>query len=391
MLSCSQIPYQLTMSTYRSLAIFSPNQELQLQTRDLEAAVSALPPDGVLVRVFAAGVCHSDVHLWRGGLRVGKGQMVRYADRPGMGYPIVPGHEVAGSVYAVGVRTKVETKVFIGERVVVYPWIGCDECYLCEAGDVHLCFNSREIGFCADGGYAEFVYVPHNKYVFKLPDHIPDDVAAILPCSALTAYTAVQQCLPALERIRRWNVEVLIAVIGLGGLGQWALRFIPKCINVDKLKVVGIDINAQKLESALQENHVTDAFLFHESEPPSQQSTNLLDLFGGRKLHIVFDFVNTPETFVLAHDSLHKGGMVLPIGLHGGLGEITLPFTALNVLTIAGSYTGSLSNMQDLLAFMQDNPTPPPTITSYRLDEATSVLKELEKGTIVGRAVLKMD
>ena len=382
---------QLTMSTYRSLAIPSPSQELQLQTHDLEAAVSGLPPDGVLVRVLAAGVCHSDIHLWHGGLRVGKDQVVKYADRPGMGYPIVPGHEVAGRVYAVGVRTKVESKVLIGERVVVYPWMGCDKCYLCEAGDVHLCCNSREIGFCANGGYAEFVCVPHYKYVLKLPDQIPDDVAAILPCSALTAYTAVQRSLPALERVRRWNVEVLIAVIGLGGLGQWALRFIAKCINPDKLKVVGIDINAQKLESALQGKHLKDAFLFRESESPDQRSAKLLDLLGGRKLHVVFDFVNTPETFALARDSLHKGGMVLPIGLHGGTGEIILPFTALSALTIAGSCTGSLSNMQDMLALLQDHLIPPPTITSYRLDEATTVLKELENGAIAGRAVLKMN
>ena len=74
---------QLTMCTFRSLAIPSPSQELQLQTHDLEAAVSGLPPDGVLVRVLAAGVCHSDIHLWHGGLRVGKDQVVKYADRPG--------------------------------------------------------------------------------------------------------------------------------------------------------------------------------------------------------------------------------------------------------------------------------------------------------------------
>lgn len=379
------------MSTYRSFAILSPGEELQLQTRDLQAAVSELPSDGVVVRVSVAGVCHSDVHLWRGGYRVGKDKVIKFADRPGMGYPIVPGHEVAGTVYAVGARTKTESRLQIGDRVAVYPWMGCDKCYLCEAGDTHFCSKSREIGFCANGGYAEFVSLPHYKYAFKLPDRIPNDVAAILTCSGLTAYTAVKRCLPIVERVKKWKIEVLIAVIGLGGLGQWALRFIAKCIDSARMKVVGIDVNNQKLQYALQENHITDAFLFNDSSPPSEQTTKLLSLFGGRKFHIVFDFVNTTETFAFACDSLHKGGMVIPIGLHGGLGEIVLPFTALNALTIAGSYTGSLSNMEELLALMQEHSIPPPPITNYHLDEATAVLEELEKGTILGRAVLKMD
>ena len=379
------------MSTYRSFTIPSPGQELQLQICDLQAAVSGLSSDGVVVRVSAAGVCHSDVHLWRGGYRVGKDKVIKFADRPGMGYPIVPGHEVAGTVYAVGVRTKTESRLQIGDRVAVYPWMGCDKCYLCKAGDTHFCSNSREIGFCANGGYAEFVSLPHYKYAFKLPDQIPNDVAALLTCSGLTAYTAVKRCLPVVERVKKWKIEVLIAVIGLGGLGQWALRFIAKCINASKIRVVGIDVNNSKLQIALQENYITDAFYFNESNPPSDQSTSLIDLFGGRKIHIIFDFVNTTETFTFARDSLHKGGMVIPIGMHGGLGEIILPFTALNAHTIAGSYTGSLSNMEELLAFMQEHSIPPPPITNYRLDDATAVLKELEKGAIPGRAVLKMD
>ena len=158
------------MSVCRSFCFPGAGVELQQLERELPSLLQSLPPEGALVRVHVAGVCHSDLHLYNGFYRTGKGpdQVHRFAERPGHSYPIVPGHEIAGSVYALGERAEVESGLKLGDRVTVYPWIGCEQCSICKAGDPHLCTGStQQLGFNADGGYSEYVHVLHYKYVIK--------------------------------------------------------------------------------------------------------------------------------------------------------------------------------------------------------------------------------
>ena len=384
----------MSAAVYQSFCFPGAGAELQQQNHDLRSFLQSLPPEGVLVRVHAAGVCHTDLHLYHGYYRVGKGQdqVVRFAERPGFSYPIVPGHEIAGSVYALGEKAEVESGLELGDRVTVYPWIGCEQCCMCKAGDPHMCSSStQQLGFNVDGGYSEYVRVLHYKYAIKVPDEISMEVAALLPCGALTVYSAIKLCEPVVKRVRRWDVPLFTAVIGLGGLGQWALKLLKCCIENLPMKVIGIDISDQKLQFVQQEGLVDETFLLNSSDDLTQQAKNLLTRLHGKKLHIILDLVNTDKTFTFGLKCLETAGMILPIGLYGGAGEVVLPFLVINAQCICGSHTGSPSELQELMALIVSHSISPPPITSYRLKEASKALHDLKTGNVLGRAILRVN
>src|SRR5438132_4270385 len=122
----------------------------------------------VLLRVKAAGVCHSDLHIWEGGYDLGHGKRMLLKDR-GIPLPLTMGHETAGEVVALGPQAE---GVKAGEVRLVYPWIGCGKCPLCLSGDEHLCAAPRSLGVYCDGGYADHIMVPHPRYLLDLRDSI---------------------------------------------------------------------------------------------------------------------------------------------------------------------------------------------------------------------------
>ncbi len=374
-------------NSYTVLTITAPGESLQLQTRGLSRR---LPPTGVLVKVRAAGVCHTDLHLWQGFFALGKGQKISFADRPGFGYPRVPGHEIAGVVAALGSQAENDSELKLGDRVAVYPWIGCEECGICKAGDSHLCAGlTKQLGFNVDGGYSEYVTLPHHKFVIKVPAEVTDEVAAMVPCSVLTAYSAIERCAPTIERVGRWGMELVVVVIGLGGLGQWALKLLRN--RVPLARIVGIDISSQKLEFIEKEGLVDSAFLFDSSKPTTELVADYLSKFDQQKPHVVLDFVDCTETFNFGRSLLYKGGCMVLIGLLGGAGEIPLPPVVLNVHTIAGIHVGSLSQLQGLMELVKEHSIKPPPISTYSLKEGGQALEDLRDGRILGRAVLKME
>ena len=109
----------------------------------------------VLVKVTAAGVCHSDVHLWEGFFDMGGGNKV--STQKTMNPPRTMGHEIVGEVVALGPDAK---GAKVGDKAVVYPWIGCGTCWYCANGREHLCPTPRALGVNNDGGYADHVLVP---------------------------------------------------------------------------------------------------------------------------------------------------------------------------------------------------------------------------------------
>ena len=128
--------------------------------KPLEKVEEANPtPQGseVLVRVTAAGVCHSDVHLWEGYFDMGGGN--KYSTEKTMAPPRTMGHEIVGVVEALGPEAK---GAKVGDKAVVYPWIGCGKCWYCQSGIEHLCPTPRALGVNKDGGYADHVVVPHR-------------------------------------------------------------------------------------------------------------------------------------------------------------------------------------------------------------------------------------
>src|SRR5437762_8073244 len=193
--------------------------------KPLEEADVPIPEIGssdVLVRVAAAGICHSDAH-YRGGI-----SKLDYR-------PLTLGHEVAGYVQEVGSNV---TDVFAGDRVCVHYLVHCGTCEFCARGLEQFCRSGQMIGKHRDGGYAEFIKVPARN-AFTLPDEISFEVGAVMMCSSATALHALRKA--------RFKAGDSIAIFGFGGLGFSALQ-LARAFDCEDVYVV--EINPAKLAAA---------------------------------------------------------------------------------------------------------------------------------------------
>jgi len=191
-----------------------------LEERDID--IPGVGDRDVLVRVKAAGICHSDVHYRAGKLGTRR-------------LPLTLGHEVAGVVEQAGKGVSTAGK---GDRVCLHYLATCGNCVYCNAGKEQSCTSGLMIGKQLDGGYAEYICVPERS-VRQLPDAIPFDQGAIMMCSAATALHALNQ-----SRVRPGET---VAVWGLGGLGVSAVQLARL---VDAERVFAVEINPDKLAMA---------------------------------------------------------------------------------------------------------------------------------------------
>ena len=148
-------------------------QVCQIRRATLQLAEQPTPSRSgteVLLKVIAAGVCHSDLHLSDGYFDLGGGKRLSLADR-GMKLPVTLGHENVGEVVAFGPQAR---GVRIGDRRLVDPWMGCGECGVCRRGDEQLCTKPGSIGVFRHGGYSDYLMVPHPRYLFDIGDLPPE-------------------------------------------------------------------------------------------------------------------------------------------------------------------------------------------------------------------------
>jgi D-arabinose 1-dehydrogenase-like Zn-dependent alcohol dehydrogenase len=184
--------------------------------------VPEIGPPEVLIRVAAAGICHSDAHYREGISKI----------EP---LPLTLGHEVAGRVEEVGSDA---THLSAGDRVCVHYLVHCGSCEFCMRGSEQFCRSGQMIGKHRDGGYAEFIKVP-GANAFLLPDEIPFEVGAIMMCSSATALHALNKA--------RLKPRESVAIFGFGGLGFSALQ-LARAFDCGDVYV--IEINPAKLASA---------------------------------------------------------------------------------------------------------------------------------------------
>jgi propanol-preferring alcohol dehydrogenase len=176
----------------------------------------------VLVRVKAAGICHSDAHYRAGISPVGP-------------LPITPGHEVAGVVKEVGSQV---TSVGVGDRVCLHYLVTCGNCYYCTLGSEQFCLEGSMIGKYRDGGYAEYIAVPARSAV-HLPEEIPFEQGAAMMCSSATSFHALRK--------GRLKPGETVGVFGVGGLGMSAIQLARA---MGALDVYAVDINEERLAMA---------------------------------------------------------------------------------------------------------------------------------------------
>src|SRR5256714_11311050 len=194
----------------------------------------------VLIRVKAAGVCHSDLHIWEGGYDLGHGRKPMSLKDRGVSLPRTMGHETVGEVLAFGPDVKASDKgdLKIGDVALVYPWLGCGKCDVCLAGEENMCLKPASLGVYCDGGYADHMTVPHPRYLLNLKGLDPV-AAAPYACSGVTTYSALKK----VETV----LNTPIVIFGAGGLGLMALSLLKA---MGGIGAIVADIDARQREAA---------------------------------------------------------------------------------------------------------------------------------------------
>jgi D-arabinose 1-dehydrogenase-like Zn-dependent alcohol dehydrogenase len=333
--------------------------------KPLQKVLSSTPePKGaeVLVRVTRAGVCHSDLHIWDGYFDLGGGKRF-YVKERGCVPPFTLGHEPFGVVEAVGPRAR---GVKVGQKRLVYPWIGCGKCAVCKAGqDNHCVSGSRYLGVNRAGAYSTHLLVPDAKYLLDASG-IDESFAATLACSALTAYSAA-------AKLPRLGPRDEVAVLGCGGLGLIAVSVL-RARGVRN--IVGCDIDDAKLAVAAKLGARRTVNTASDAKDELRGIAGALDFVGG------------PATAALGIGALRKGGRYVICGLFGGELVHPLPPIAQRAIGIIGSYVGSLQELKDVVALAKKRKLRPLPVETRPASEANAALEDLKAGRVVGRVVL---
>jgi len=312
------------------------------------------PRDGeVLVRVLAAGACHSDLHV---------------VDAPegtfGFGPPFTLGHEIAG-VVASGPSA--------GTPVAVYgPW-GCGSCPRCLSGMDNYCDRRGSLGWAGvglgrDGGMASHVLVPSARFLVPTGD-LPATQAAPLSDAGLTPYHAIA---PLRERL---GPDSAVAVIGTGGLGHLAVQILRA---VTPARVFAVDVREAALELA-HESGASFTTLVRPDTPAVLRAAN-----GDVGFDAVLDFVGGESSLALASACLRAGGDLVIVGSGGGrLGKGGLPAGA----RVSLPFWGTRPELAEVIALAAEGRLRV-AVEEFPLSAAPEVLARLRAGEVRGRAVL---
>jgi len=233
-------------------------QPLELQ----EIPLPEIGESDILVRVCAAGICHSDVHY-----RAGRS--------PVYPLPMTLGHEVAGVVEQVGAQV---TSVKLGDRVCLHYNITCGDCYYCSTGNEQFCREVVMIGHYTNGGYAEYIAVPARNAI-ALPAEIPFEQGATLMCASATAFHALRKS--------RLKAGETAAIVGVGGLGMSAIQLARA---FGALDVFAVDINDDKLRLAAHYG----AIPVHAGQV--DPVAEIRRLTNGRGVDVAIELIGLPQT-----------------------------------------------------------------------------------------------
>jgi len=235
----------------------------------------------VLIRVAAAGICHSDAHYRAGISKIDH-------------LPLTLGHEITGRVEKVGAQV---VNLAPGDRVCVHYLVTCGRCDFCKSAQEQFCRQVQMIGKHRDGGYAEFIKVP-GANAYKLPDEIPFEVGAIMMCSSATVLHALKKA--------RFKTGESIAIFGFGGLGFSALQ-LARAFDCGDVYVV--EINPAKLASAASMGAI--AIDARAADPVGQ----IKDATGGRGVDVALELIGSAKTMRQAVLSLGPLGRAALVGL----------------------------------------------------------------------------
>jgi len=314
----------------------------------------------VLVRIHAAGVCGTDLHILDGMIKPDP-------------YPMTLGHEAAGVVEATGAGVSLQP----GTTVAIYNKIFCGRCEQCLRGRTNICDNEPDqLGFNIDGGDADYVVVPEQNAVV-IPEGVDLATAAVLTCAGMTAMHAT-----ALSGLRLGDTAV---VDGIGGVGSLVVQAAAHA----GARVIAIADSEEKIALA-KELGASDGVLVDEPDSYETVAQRVRELTGGRGTDVFFELVGTTQTMNAGIRSLAKAGRFVSTGytdqsidIHPI--EFILPETSF-VSTVAATRL----DLQDALGLAALGALTVPIAAAYPMNGIHDALTALRKRAVLGRQVLEL-
>ncbi|MGW5518801.1 NAD(P)-dependent alcohol dehydrogenase [Nocardia africana] len=329
----------------------------------VDVAVPAVGRGELLLRVTAAGVCHSDLHIMST-----PSHEYRYGP-----LPLTLGHEASGVIAAAGEGV---SGFSIGESVLVYgPW-GCGRCRNCMQGKENHCTHPdgiRPPGIAVAGAMAEYLLVDHERHLVPLGDLDPVQAVALTD-AGLTSYHAIKQSIPNL------GAGSYALVIGAGGLGHVAIQILRA---MSSATVIAVDLTDDKLRFA------DEVGAHHTVRGDDRAAISIRGLTNGLGVDAIFDFVGSQQTLELAADTVATEGAITIVGAGTGrlpIGYRSLPFDAY----VRATFWGSRPELWEVVELARTGRIRV-EVETYSLDQAPLAYQRLAAGAVRGRAVVVVD
>ena len=315
-------------------------------------------PLDVIVKIGAAGLCRTDLHIQEG----------QWAEKSEVKLPYTPGHENAGWVHEIGAGV---TNVQVGDTVIVHPFITCGLCRACRRGDDMHCENGSFPGINRDGGFAEYLLTSARSVVKLDPSLQPHEIAALAD-AGLTAIHAVKKAIPIL------GAGTKAVVIGAGGLGHIGIQ----CLKAyTPTEIIVVDPNEKALELAreLGADHTVKV----EGDSHIKQVQELTD---GKGAQAIIDFVGEKGAVEDGVAMIEDGGFFYVIGYGQNIDIPTIDVISREI-SFVGNLVGTYIHLQDLMTLTAQGKVTLHTST-YPLEAINDAMAELDGGRLQGRGIL---
>ena len=328
----------------------------QLKVEEIDEP-KALGPLDVVVKIGAAGLCRTDLHIQEG----------QWAEKSQVVLPYTPGHENAGWIHEVGSAV---SNVEVGDTVIVHPFITCGLCGPCRRGDDMHCVNGSFPGIDRDGVFAEFLQTSARSVVKLDPSLEPKDIAALAD-AGLTAIHAVKKAIPVL------GAGTKAVVIGAGGLGHIGIQ----CLRAyTPAEIIVIDPSEKALALA------GELGAHHTVKVDGSQRDTVLEMTDGMGAEAIVDFVGEKGAIQDGIAMVQDGGFYYVIGYGENLDIPTIDVISREISFI-GNLVGTYVDLEDLMTLTAQGKVTLHTRT-YELEAVNDAIADLEAGRLQGRGIL---
>lgn len=349
------VPLPSVMKAYR---FNSKTHELTLK----DIPVPKPRPNQVLVRILAAGVCHSDVSA------VFHPEAVQLEPLPDEGDTFTLGHEGAGVVVELG-SAVAENYPEITQGAYVAIHDGCDTCNMCKGGRQNLCVEHPLHGLGSDGTWAEYMVLDAHAAVPVKRDISPE-IVAVATDAALTPYHA-------LKNIGKVRPGDTVLIVGCGGLGQNAVQIARNCLGA--ATIIACDRKEESLQ-VVREGGADYAVHPDQLEELVQKKRLMID--------VAFDFVGVQATFDQVVGLIPSGGKIVLVGIGSHFVKVHLQVAIVREIQILGCFWGTKGELAEVLEAIGDGKIKP-RVESRDFDECVRVLEDLRDGKVSGRVAIR--